>query len=90
MAKRVRLWAEGDDAPLARLDLGVRTYNLLAQSNIAFVGQLLALRKAELFGIRYFTTRDYEEVRIGLIECGFMKPERQLGPFREDEGHGAK
>ncbi len=90
MPKRVKLWAEGDDAPLARLDLSVLTYKLLSENNIAFVGQLLALRKAELFGIRFFTPRDYEEVRVGLIECGFMKPERQLGPFREDEERRTK
>ncbi len=90
MPKRVMHWTEGDDAPIARLDLSVRLYNLLAENNIAFVGQLLALRKAEIFGIRYFTIRDYEEVRVGLIECGFMKPERQLGPFREDEERGGK
>ncbi len=48
MSTRSTLWTEGDDAPIERLDLAVRTYNCLKRSNINSVGQLLALHKTEL------------------------------------------
>jgi DNA-directed RNA polymerase subunit alpha len=85
MSSRSTLWTEGDDAPVEQLDLAVRTYNCLKRSNINSVGQLLALHKTELLNIRNFTVQNYEEVRTNLIEYGFMRFDRPIGPFIEDE-----
>jgi DNA-directed RNA polymerase subunit alpha len=74
-------WAEGNDAPIEELDLWVRTYNCLKRSNINTVGQLLALNKEKLPGIRNFGPQNYEEVRERLITHGFMNPDHPRGPF---------
>ncbi len=85
MSTKSTLWTEGDDAPIERLDLAVRPYNCLRRSNISSVGQLLALHKTELLGIRNFTAQNYEEVRAKLVEYGFMRSDNPVGPFLDDE-----
>ncbi len=73
--------SEGDDILIEELDLAVRTYNCLKRSNIHTVGQLLALNKEKLLGIRNFGPQDYEEARERLITHGFMNPDQPRGPF---------
>ncbi len=74
-------WIEDDETPIEELDLAVRTYNCLKRSNINTVGQLLALSKEKLLGIRNFGPQNYDEVRERLIARGFMDPDRPGGPF---------
>ena len=72
---------DSEDTPIEELDLAVRTYNCLKRSKINTVGQLLALRKEELLGIRNFNAQNYKEVREQLIAHGFMDQDHPGGPF---------
>lgn len=72
-----------DETPIERLDASVRTYNCLKRAQIHTVGQILAMDKTSLMSIRSFRSENFNELREKLIICGFMTPDRPLGPFAD-------
>ena len=72
------------ETPIEALDLSIHTYNCLKHSGIHSIVQLLALKKAELLGIRTLEPEGYEEIRRQLIRRGFMDPRRPKGPFADE------
>ncbi len=74
-----------DETPIERLGIHVRTYNCLKRAQIHYIGQILAMDKASLMGIRNFRSEDFNNLREKLIICGFMSPDHPSGPFA-DEG----
>jgi DNA-directed RNA polymerase subunit alpha len=70
--------SEINDLPIETLDLSVRVFNSLKRTGIATVGEVLdTLAKGEetVLAIRNFGDKSLEELRLKLIEKGYLKLE---------------
>ncbi len=70
-----------DLAPIEELDLSVRAYNCLKANDINTVGQLLAKRESELLSMRNFGKKSLDEIKLALVEKGFIAPENMEDAF---------
>jgi DNA-directed RNA polymerase subunit alpha len=75
------LTSEAAETPIENLDLGVRVFNSLKRTGITTVGDVLELLdKGEeaIMSIRNFGEKSLEELRLRMIEKGFLKEEKDL------------
>ena len=70
------------NTPIEDLSLSVRAYNCLKRSGLMTVGQVLEKNEDELLALRNFGRKSYDELKVRLIEMGFLKAEP---PFEEME-----
>ena len=70
------------DTPIEELDLTVRAFNCLKANEIQTVGQLLQKREEELMALRNFGRKSLDEIKLKLVEKGYIKPEEMNTVFR--------
>lgn len=66
------------DVPIEELDLTVRVYNCLKRTGITKVGEVLAKMEKgpdEMLSIRNFGAKSLDELRLRLVEKGYLEPD---------------
>jgi DNA-directed RNA polymerase subunit alpha len=62
------------EMPIEDLGLTVRTYNCLKRGGITKVGQILAMDRKELLGVRNFGQKSFDELQEALAVRGLQQP----------------
>ncbi len=87
------------NTPIEQLNLSVRAYNCLKRSGLMTVGQVLEKSEDDLLALRNFGRKSYDELRVKLIQMGFLQPEPEIDEemaaryeegAEEDEEEGAE
>jgi DNA-directed RNA polymerase subunit alpha len=63
------------NTPIEELNLSVRAYNCLKRSGLMTVGAVLEKSEDELLTLRNFGQKSYEELKVRLIEYGYLQPQ---------------
>ncbi len=63
------------NVPIEELALSVRAYNCLKRSSLMTVGQVLEKTEDELLKLRNFGQKSYDELKVKLVEHGFLRQE---------------
>ena len=66
------------DTPIEELDLSVRVYNCLKRTGVTKVGEVLekmAKGPDEMLSIRNFGQKSLDELRLKLVDKGFLEAE---------------
>ena len=64
------------DTPIDRLDLFIRTYNVLRREEVATVGELLACTEAKLLRMRNFDKKSLDDVKVAIAQFNYVLREQ--------------
>lgn len=79
--------SEINEMPIERLDLSIRVFNALRRTGITTVGELMdQMSRGEeaMLEIRNFGEKSFSELRVSLIEHGYLKDEDDAEEVEED------
>ena len=77
VGRGLALPADKYNTPIEELNLSVRAYNCLKRSGLMTVGQVLEKSEDELLTLRNFGQKSYDELKLRLIERGYLQEESE-------------